>query len=297
MPRRNGEPSLSPSSPIRVFGQVLLLVFSVEGTIMLCFPWLPDAWRSPILASLLDASTLTLIVAPAVWLLSVLPLRRLFEARGRLLERLFESQEQERAAVARDLHDSVGQQLTALMVGLRTVEDAGDLETARARAHDLRKYASLAHSEARRLARGLRPTILEELGLASAIERLCEDFEGSHGWAVVLQRDAASAGRLDPATETALYRIAQEALTNVSRHAGASEVEVGLARDDDGVTLSIHDDGCGFDTEAAATLVRREGGFGLGSIRERTLLLGGALEVRTSPGHGTTLTVRIPVRG
>jgi signal transduction histidine kinase len=182
------------------------------------------------------------------------------------------------------------------MVGLRTVAEAGDLETARGRAHDLRTLASLAHGEVRRLSRGLRPAILEELGLASAIERLCEDFEGSHSVKAVLPRDAASATRLPPATETALYRIAQEALTNVARHAGASQVEVELARDPGWIKLSVRDDGRGFDTEKAEPLAGG-GGFGLGSIRERTLMLGGELAVRTRPGSGTAIEVRMPVNG
>lgn len=291
------DPRLPVQSPTRVLALVLLLVFAVEGAIMLCFPRPPSGWHNQIRASLLDASILTLTIAPAVWFLAIAPLRRLFEARGHLLRRLFESQEQERARIARDLHDSIGQQLTALMVGLRTVEEADDLATARARAHDLRELASHSHGEVRRLAHGLKSTLLEELGLVSAIERLCEDFESSHGLHVVLRGDAARATRVSPATENALYRIAQEALTNVARHADASQVEVDLACDDGRIRLSIRDDGRGFAAGYAAPADRRMGGFGLGSIRERTLMLGGELAVRTRPGGGTTIEVRMPVNG
>ncbi len=148
------------------------------------------------------------MTAPAIWLLAVRPLRRLFEARGSLLKRLLDSQEQERVHLARDLHDGVGQNLTALLVGLRTIEEAGDLETASARARQLREIAATAHGEVRSLARGLRPVLLEELGPVAALERLCEEIERSHGAKVFIRYDPAKTRRLDPTQETALYRIA-----------------------------------------------------------------------------------------
>lgn len=261
---------------------------------MLLLPWLPEAWHDTLVEGLLDASTLTLVTAPAVWFLAVSPLRRLFEARGRLLRRLFESQEQERARIARDLHDGVGQDLTALLVGLRTIEEAGDLGTARTRARDLRELTSTAHSEVRRLARGLRPVILEELGLVSALERLAEDFQRTHGVEVTLLRDPTAKDRLEPATETALYRIVQEGLANVARHARAREVEVSLRQEGESLALSLRDDGRGFDADDLEALKGREGSFGLASIRERALMLGGACAVRARPGEGTTIEVRIP---
>jgi len=293
--RRHPDPPCAPSSPIRVFALVLLVVFSAEGAIMLLLPLLPAGWHGALVESLLDASTLTLATAPAVWFLAVSPLRRLFEARGSLLRRLFESQEQERARIARDLHDGVGQDLTALLVGLRTLEDAGDLGTARARARDLRELTSAAHSEVRRLARGLRPVILEELGLVSAVERLCEDFQRTHGVEVTLLREPTPAGRLDPEAEAALYRIVQEGLANVARHAQAREVEVRLGQEGPWLTLSLRDDGQGFAAEDLEALRGREGSFGLASIRERTLMLGGACAVRARPGEGTTIEVRVPL--
>jgi signal transduction histidine kinase len=293
MRRHSVDSPLAPQSPIRVFALVLLLVFSVEGAIMLFLPRLPDRWRDPPLESLIDASALTLLIAPAVWLLVVSPLRRLFEARGQLLRRLFDSQEQERARIARDLHDGVGQNLTALLVGLRTIEDAGDLETARMRAREIREVASVAHGEVRRLARGLRPVILEELGLASAVERLCEDFERTHGVTVALLRDPPPAARLEPAAETALYRIVQEALANVARHAGASRVDVRLQQQGGSLVLCVRDDGRGFEV---AGVGGSEGSFGLASIRERALMLGGECSVRAGHGAGTAIEVRIPLR-
>lgn len=290
------EAPLSPHSPIRVFVLVLLLVFAVEGTIMLLLPQLPARWRGPVVEGLLDAGTLTLIMAPAVWFLAVLPLQQSFEARGRLLQRLLESQEQERARIARDLHDGIGQHLTALMVGLRTVEEAPDFDSARSRARGLRASASLAHGEVRRLARGLRPSILEELGLTSALEQLCEDFQKAHGVKAILRCDIAAGRRLAPSAETALYRILQEALTNVARHADASLVEVTLRQEEASMSLSIRDDGGGFPPEGGQAPSRKERGFGLGSIRERALMLGGVCEVNSSRGRGTEIEVRVPRR-
>ena len=110
----------------------------------------------------------------------------------------FESQEQERSRIARDLHDEIGQQLTALLVGLGTVESAKDLQSAQQLAHDLRKVGATAHEEVRRLVRGLRPGVLEELGLAAAIERLCEDFEQVHGVTVRLEAPAAADANNSP---------------------------------------------------------------------------------------------------
>lgn len=284
-----------PRSPVRVFVLVLLLVFAVEGAIMLCLPQLPGAGHGPLLDGLLDAFALTLIAAPALWYLTVFPLRRLFEARGTLLRRLFESQEQERAHVARDLHDGVGQQLTTLLVGLRGIADAPDLAHASALARELREVASSAHADVRQLARGLRPLLLEELGLVAALERLCEDFERSHGVKATFRADTGAGRRSEPAAEAALYRIAQEALSNVARHARAHSVEVELVREDDATRLRVRDDGRGFELPDAAP--RGDGGFGLGSMRERAFLLGGELRIATQRGGGTTLEVRVPTAG
>jgi len=293
--RRHLDLPSAPQSPIRVFALVLLVVFSAEGAIMLLLPGLPDGWHGTIVESLVDATALTLSTAPAVWLLVVSPLRRLFEARGRLLRRLFESQEQERARIARDLHDGVGQNLTALLVGLRTIEEAGDLRTVAVRARELRDLASAAHGEVRTLARGLRPVILEELGLVSAVERLCEDFQRTHGVEVTLLLDPPPAARLEPAAETAVYRIVQEGLANVARHAQAHEVEVRLGQERERLVLSLRDDGLGFDADDLEALKGREGSFGLASIRERTLMLGGECVVRARRGEGTRLEIRIPL--
>ncbi len=214
--------------------------------------------------------------------------------RGELLHRLFRAQDEERARIARDLHDEIGQHLTALLVGLKTIESVSNLETAKARAGELRGLAAIAHDEVRRLARGLRPGVLEELGLEAAVGRLCEDFERAHGTTVRLDVAPDACAGLSPAVETSLYRILQESLTNVARHAEATEVEVALHRSDDSITLSVVDRGRGFPGERTESSTAK-GAIGLASIRERALMLGGACLIRSEPGRGTTVQVSIPV--
>lgn len=149
----------------------------------------------------------------------------------------------------------------------------------------------------RGLARGLRPVLLEELGLVPALERLCEDFERAHGIAVAWSCEAPAIPRLDATSETALYRIAQEALANVSRHAGAKRVDLVLGRDHASITLEIRDDGRGFDADATKGSAQRRNGFGLGSMRERARGIGGELAVRRRAEGGTLIAVRVPIRG
>jgi signal transduction histidine kinase len=278
-------------SPLRVFVLVLLIVFSVEGAIMLGLASLPGSWRGWISDVLLDASLLTLLLAPALWLLTVRPLRVLFEARGQLLRRLFDSQEEERIRVARDLHDGVGQHLTALMVGLRTIEQSADLATAQQRARELREIGTRGHEDVRTLVRGLHPATLKELGLAAALEQLCIDFQRTHGVETTLRCEPAPLAHLDAAIETALYRIAQEALNNVARHAEAGHVDVRLTQVDGWTSLTICDDGLGFAIDARTAMI---GGFGLGSMRERAELLGGTLSVVSRPNAGVKLEARVP---
>ncbi len=253
------------------------------------------AWsRIPLLQGMLDASLLTLVMAPIIWWLVVKPLRRLSESRGHLLHSLFQSQEQERARIARDLHDEIGQQLTALLVGLGTVESAKDLQTAQQLAQDLRKVGGTAHEEVRRLARGLRPGVLEELGLFAAIERLCEDFEQVHGVNVRLKLSAAASGQLSLPVEISLYRILQESLTNVARHAHANSVNVTLIRARDMVTLTVEDDGCGMHDTSYGLSAPGQRSLGLDSIRERALMLQGECTICNAQGGGLLVHVTLP---
>ncbi len=197
------------------------------------------------------------------------------------------AQERERTRIARELHDEVGQALTAVMLQLeRTSQEAvgpvsGQLEEAREGVR-----ASL--EEVREIARRLRPEALDDLGLSSALAALTNDMTRRAG--VRVERRLAPDGRaLTPDEELVVYRVAQEALTNVARHSEARRAWLSLGCGDDRrVTLTVRDSGRGFDL---ATHAR---GSGLRGMRERAMLVGAALEVESRPGEGTTVRLRLP---
>src|SRR5262249_11124771 len=186
--------------------------------------------------------------------------------------------------------------LTSLLLGLRTAAEAPSFDAARARLDDLRRITAGALDEVRRLARGLRPSVLDDLGLGPALERYAEDYARAHG-VPVTGRAPALAGRLPEEVETTLYRVAQEALTNTARHAAARHVSVTAERTPDAVELVVTDDGRGFDS--SAILGGRAAGrhLGLAGMRERAGLLNGTVAVESRPGHGTTVRVRVPLAG
>jgi signal transduction histidine kinase len=225
----------------------------------------------------------------------VTELKRAEEARARLLAQLMTAQEDERRGIARDLHDGIGQALTSVLVGLRAVEDAPTLDTARERLGELRRITAATIDEVRRLARGLRPCVLDDLGLGPALANFVEDFSRVHGIAVDLQAEPLAAGRLPRLVETALYRIVQEALTNVARHAHARSVTVAIARHASSIQAIISDDGRGFDVETLEQAVGARGHFGLSGIRERATLLDGSATIQSEPGVGTQVCVIIPL--
>lgn len=275
-------------SPIRVLVLVLTTVFAVETAIMLGLELLPPASLSPLAASILDALLLIAALSPVIWTLVVRPLRAGMRQRGSLLARVFRVQEEERARIARDLHDELGQSQTALLLAARTIVAASTLEVARSRAEELAQMASQTIEETRRIARGLAPGVLVDLGLATAAERLCEDVAASSGLEVE-RRIALPQGRLPREVEFAVYRVLQEALTNAIRHAHPRRIAVRLSADGGAVTLDVADDGGGLPADGNSP------GLGLRSMRERAELLGGSFHLDSAPGRGTRLTARMPV--
>lgn len=276
--------------PSRVFLFVLSLAFGVECAIMLALWAAPPQFHGRWAGALIDSVTLTAVLAPALWLALVRPLQRLSASRGQLLRQLFDAQEQERSRLARDLHDELGQHLTAMMIGMRTVEQAESLEEAKGRARTVAEAGAASLREVRRMARGLRPTVLEDLGPATAIERLCEDFQTMHGVHVELAMAIEPSRRFSPQLELCVFRVIQESLTNAAKHAGAKRVEVNLECDERAMHLRVRDDGRGFDVD-------RSGGawFGLIGMRERVEMLHGWFEVRSAPGAGTTIRAELPL--
>jgi PAS domain S-box-containing protein len=203
-----------------------------------------------------------------------------------LLRRVVTAQEDERARIARDLHDQLGQQLTALRLHLERLRDV------RANPEDIDRALEITQSIDREvdfLAWELRPATLDDLGLSAALPRFLREWSQHYGIAAEFQGPTAVSGQLSRAAETAFYRIAQEALTNVVKHAHASRVDVILERRDGGVVLVVEDDGVGFDTSKHDI---KERGIGLAGMHERAALVGATLQIESEPGKGCTIILR-----
>lgn len=208
-----------------------------------------------------------------------------------LLERTLTAQEDERRRIARELHDEAGQLLTALLVGLRTLEDARKLSHVKVQGQRLRDITAQAIDEIGRLARGLHPSVLDDHGLGVALSRYIAEYAKTHKITVDLMLDNFDAGNLPPAVRIALYRILQESLTNIARHAGATLVSISFTRSATALEVAIIDNGCGFDAEAISVSSHR---LGIHGMRERAALLGGTIKF-TSQRKGTLMLVHIPL--
>ena len=215
------------------------------------------------------------------------------EAVRSLLKEVLTAQEVERRRIARELHDETAQALTSLLVGLRAIEESEDLRQALGGTSRLRGLVSTALEGVKRISRGLRPSVLDDLGLQEALERLGLEVSRQNGFVVDVDATGPRLPRLPEAVETALYRIVQEALTNAGAHASPKTVSVLIHRNPSEVRLVIEDDGKGFDASAPIS----EGQVGLVGIRERAHLVGGSLTVESSPGRGTTIWVSVPLPG
>lgn len=214
-------------------------------------------------------------------------------ARQLLLESLVEAQEEERSRLARELHDGAGQMLTNLLVRLKTVERAVDAPPTRTQLASILDTMSHTIEQVRDLSYSLRPVALEEFGLCVALETLLEEMLVDNDLTGSYNLDLED-GRLSPSIETTLYRIAQEALTNVVRHADAETVTITLHSDQHRVLLRIEDDGVGFaPVEIPAGTGRRH--LGLISMQERAAMIGASFDLYSAPAAGTTVEVRLPL--
>src|SRR5690242_10881786 len=213
-------------------------------------------------------------------------MRRLEAERRRARSAALNAQEEERARVARDLHDEVNQSLTGLLLRLEAVREAAPPEL-EGELDETKALANQAMNELLSLARQLRPTALDDLGLVAAIAGQVERLgRGELDTALLTDGDFSDLG--DDA-QLVVYRVAQEALSNAARHSGASEVEVRLRRaGDGGVALEVIDDGAGFAFD------EQQRGLGIGGMRERALLVGGELTIESRPGAGTTVRLDVP---
>jgi signal transduction histidine kinase len=222
-------------------------------------------------------------------------LRRHDEARTRLLEQIITAQEEERRRIARELHDETGQSLTSLTLGLASITQSYEVGDIHRKAVELRALAGRTLDEVHNLSRGLRPSILDDLGLVPALERHLQEYQ-SRGLRVDLHALGLE-GRLPGPVEIAVYRIVQEALTNIVKHAAASAVSVLLERRDGAVRIIVEDDGRGFELHRVLASGDADRGLGLHGMHERAVLLGGSLTVESAPGRGTTVFASIPLAG
>jgi signal transduction histidine kinase len=205
------------------------------------------------------------------------------------LRQVVSAQELERRRLARELHDETGQALTSILLKLKSIEDEGDPAQLADATAELRELVVTTLQDVRALAVELRPKALDDFGLVSALERLVETFREQTGMEVDLE-PRLGAERLPREIETTLYRITQEALTNVVKHARATRVSIVLTRRDGAVSAVIEDDGRGISTGEPTG-----DGLGLVGMRERVALVGGRLVVESPPGGGTTLSIEVPI--
>ncbi|HJR53912.1 MAG TPA: PAS domain S-box protein [Gemmatimonadota bacterium] len=202
--------------------------------------------------------------------------------------------EEERQRIARELHDDTAQRLAGLMLMLRVAGRTEDAKEREERIERVREEIGAAADAVRRIARGLRPPILDEVGLPAALESLVRSLRHAHGFGIDLTMEQ-TVGRMGADSELAMYRIVQEALSNAIRHAGASRVSVSLHAEDHVLCAEVEDDGRGFATERPFS---DEGqGLGLVGMRERARQAGGTLEIDSAPGSGTRIRVTLPCGG
>jgi two-component system, chemotaxis family, CheB/CheR fusion protein len=211
--------------------------------------------------------------------------------RQQILERVVTATEEERQRIARELHDELGQHITALRIGLRAP---------RSDAESLLRLDGIVQrldETVDRLTLELRPPALDHLGVHEAISSLADGYGSASGLRVDVHLPGVAGERFSDVVETTVYRVVQEALTNIWKHAGATTASVIIEREGDALRIIIEDDGQGFDAETALTGNAVRGRFGLLGMRERLSLVGGSLAVESQPGGGTAVYARVPVEG
>jgi signal transduction histidine kinase len=261
------------------------------GCVALHWHTIPEKITSQELAILSGIATQIGITLENVYLLE--ELRRKEEIRGRLLERVISVQEEERERIARELHDETGQLLTALMVNTELLKAEPEFQSvsSQERLEEILSLLSKAMEDIHNLSLDLHPKILNELGLVSAIRWYAKNHLGR--WGIDFNITANNLDHsLSARQEICLFRVTQEAITNVIRHAQAQRVDIEIGIDVESVYLSVRDDGTGFDMDPHG------GGecLGLRGMEERVSFLGGQIDISSSPGKGTKVSANIPLR-
>ena len=216
------------------------------------------------------------------------------QMRAQLLEQLIAAQEEERKRIARELHDQTSQSLTSLLVGLKVIETTDSLANVQKLVPELRSVVAAILDEVHNLALELRPSILDDLGLVTALQRYVEEFARKFNITVDYHTVGFEDNRLPPQTEITLYRIIQEALTNVAKHAHPNNVSLLLEYRGKKMLAIVEDDGQGFDVAPVMNSGMKEK-LGLYSMQERAELIGGKFTIESQPGMGTTVFVVVPL--
>ncbi len=209
-----------------------------------------------------------------------------------LTRRTLEIQEQERRALAHELHDELGQTISAIKAVAASIEASDDVSSVQGRAAIIKQHSDAMYAVASRLIRQLRPTVLDELGLQLALQEMVDNWNAAHADTFCYLEIHGDYSRLDELVKINIYRIIQESLTNVSRHAEAKDVHVSLiVQQNQALRITIDDDGRGFDAGNV------EKGLGLTGMRERMDYMGGEMQIETAPGEGVKITLQIPMQG
>jgi signal transduction histidine kinase len=222
--------------------------------------------------------------------------KRIEEERAQLLSRLVTAQEEEQRRLSRELHDQMGQSVAALRLGLKALDDSGHFQSSESnRLRQLQELTNQLARDVHDLAASLRPPALDDLGLCTALSNYVEEWADRSRIAVDFHSNGLLKRRLPPQVETTVYRIIQEALTNVLKHARARNVSVILENRANRLMAIVEDDGSGFDVEAMMGKPMSERRLGLMGMKERVSLVGGKLDIESTLSAGTTVIVHIPI--
>ncbi len=223
--------------------------------------------------------------------------------RGELLRKVISAQEEERKRIARELHDEVSQNLAALIYAAEEATELDQRPETQRLLDNIRRVAQQTLVGVHKLIFDLRPTMLDHLGLVPALRWFAQARLEAAGVRVIIKEECQRSGsadepcRLPPETETAVFRVVQEAINNIARHAMARNVHLTFSLSDNAMTMMIEDDGIGFDLVEVSVASESGRGLGLIGMQERIQLVGGQLDIDTAPGYGTRIRIQVPLKG
>lgn len=286
--------------PERLPIMLAVLIFLVEICdmhLLGLLPKVPHGWMAVI-----DSTILIVALSPVYFFIirPILMERKRAEREIRLLSRqLIRAEEKIRKNLARDLHDEFGQVLTALQFGVEAICNSLNADQKKQMASCGRLSGMIAQlgNHVRDVTAELRPSMLDSIGLVPALRCHAKQFEAAHPKVTVQVRAEDDAERLLPETEIALYRVCQESLNNIAKHARARHVRIDVRQTSKLLTLSVCDNGVGFDAERWRDTIASPSGFGILGMRERIADLGGRFEVVSRPKQGTEVRVILPLSG